>query len=42
MKINEPKGEITTQNIKQMQHELLYLKQEVDFLKKVLKTDTDP
>lgn len=42
MKINEPKGEITTQNIKQMQHELLYLKQEVDFLKKVLKTEKDP
>lgn len=42
MKIKEPEGEITTQNIKQMQHELLYLKQEVDFLKKVLKTGKDP
>lgn len=42
MKIKEPEGEITPQNIKQMQHELLYLKQEVDFLKKVLKTEKDP
>lgn len=42
MKIKEPEGEITTHNIKQMQHELLYLKQEVDFLKKVLKTEKDP
>ena len=42
MKIKEPEGEITPQNIKQMQHELLYLKQEVDFLKKVLITEKDP
>lgn len=42
MKIKEPEGEITVQNIKQMQHELLYLKQEVDFLKKVLKMEKDP
>ena len=37
MKIAEPSSDITPQNIKQMQNELLYLRQEVDFLKKVLK-----
>lgn len=42
IKIKEPDEEISAQNIKQMQHELLYLKQEVDFLKKVLKTEKDP
>ena len=42
MKIAEPSSEITPQNIKQMQNELLYLRQEVDFLKKVLKTEQDP
>ena len=42
MKINEPSSDITPQNIKQMQNELLYLRQEVDFLKKVLKTEQDP
>lgn len=42
MKIKEPDMEITPQNLKQIQHELLYLKQEVDFLKKVLKTEKDP
>lgn len=42
MKIKEPEGNISPQNIKQMQHELLYLRQEVDFLKKVLKTEKDP
>ena len=42
MKINEPSSDITPQNIKQMQNELLYLRQEVDFLKKVLKTGQDP
>lgn len=42
VKIKEPEGDITPQNIKQMQHELLYLRQEVDFLKKVLKTGKDP
>lgn len=42
MKIKEPSDDITPQNVKQMQNELLYLKQEVDFLKKVLKTERDP
>ena len=42
MKIKEPPDAITPQNIKQMQNELLYLRQEVDFLKKVLKTEQDP
>lgn len=42
IKINEPSSDITPQNIKQMQNELLYLKQEVDFLKKVLKEGQDP
>jgi len=42
MKIKEPLDDITPQNIKQMQNELLYLRQEVDFLKKVLKTEQDP
>lgn len=42
MKIKEPEGDISLQNIKQMQHELLYLRQEVEFLKKVLKTEKDP
>lgn len=42
MKVKEPSGDITPQNIKQMQNELLYLRQEVDFLKKVLKAEQDP
>ena len=42
IKINEPSSDITPQNIKQMQNELLYLRQEVYFLKKVLKTGQDP
>ena len=42
MKIAEPPADIIPQNIKQMQNELLYLRQEVDFLKKVLKTEQDP
>ncbi len=42
MKIAEPSSDITPQNIKQMQNELLYLRQEVDFLKKVLKKEQDP
>ena len=42
MKIKEPDSEITTQNLRQMQNELLYLRQEVDFLKKVLKAEKDP
>lgn len=42
IKIKEPPNDITPQNIKQMQNELLYLRQEVDFLKKVLKKEQDP
>lgn len=42
MKIKEPNEEATPQNLKQIQNELLYLRQEVDFLKKVLKTGKDP
>ena len=41
-KINEPDIELTSQNIKQMQNELMYLRQEVDFLKKVLRTEKEP
>ena len=41
-KIQEVDSEITPQNLKQMQNELLYLRQEVDFLKKVLKKGEDP
>ena len=42
VKINEPDIELTSQNIKQMQNELMYLRQEVDFLKKVLRTEKEP
>ena len=42
IKLKEPSDDITPQNIKQMQNELLYLRQEVDFLKKVLKMEQDP
>lgn len=42
IKIKEPSDDITPQNLKQMQNELLYLRQEVDFLKKVLKAERDP
>lgn len=42
MKIKKTNTEATPENLKQMQNELLYLKQEVDFLKKVLKTGKDP
>ena len=42
MKIKELPDDITPQNIKQMQNELLYLRQEVEFLKKVLKKEQDP
>lgn len=42
MKIKEPTEDISPQNIKQMQNELLYLRQEINFLKKVLKTGKDP
>ena len=42
MKIREPDEEISEQNIKQMKNELLYLRQEIEFLKKVLKKETEP
>ena len=42
IKIKEPSNDITPQTIKQMQNELLYLRQEVDFLKKVLKKEPEP
>ena len=42
LKIKEVDSELTPQNLKQMQNELLYLRQEVDFLKKVLKKGEDP
>ena len=42
MKIKETDEDISHQNIKQIQNELLYLRQEVDFLKKVLKKAKEP
>jgi hypothetical protein len=42
VKLKEPTSDITPQNINQIQNELLYLRQEVDFLKKVLKKEKDP
>lgn len=42
MKIKEPEEDLSLQSIKQMKNELLYLRQEVDFLKKVLKMEKDP
>ena len=42
MKIKESEEDISPQNIKQIQNELLYLRQEVDFLKKVLKKEKEP
>ena len=42
VKFKQSDVEITPQNLKQMQNELLYLRQEVDFLKKVLKKEQDP
>ena len=42
LKIKEMDSELTPQNLRQMQNELLYLRQEVDFLKKVLKKEKDP
>lgn len=42
IKIKEPDEDISPQNIKQIQNELLYLRQEVDFLKKVLKKEKAP
>ena len=42
MKIKESEEDISPQNIKQIQNELLYVRQEVDFLKKVLKKEKEP
>ena len=42
MKIKEPELSNPEQALQQMQHEMLYLRQEVEFLKKVLKKDKDP
>ena len=42
MKIKEPELLNPEQTLQQMQHEVLYLRQEVEFLKKVLKKDKDP
>ncbi len=42
IKLKEANTDISLENIAQMQNELLYLRQEVDFLKKVLKTEKDP
>lgn len=42
MKIQEPDSEITPRNLNQIQNELMYLRQEVDFLKKVLNRDKEP
>ena len=42
MKIKEPELLNSEQTLQQMQHEMLYLRQEVEFLKKVLKKDKNP
>ena len=42
MKIKQPETVDSPQVIQHMQNELMYLKQEVDFLKKVLKMGKDP
>ena len=42
MKIKEPELLNSEQVLQQIQHEMLYLRQEVEFLKKVLKKDKDP
>ena len=42
MKIKEPELSNPEQTLQQMQHEMLYLRQEVEFLKKVLKKEKDP
>ena len=42
IKIKEVDSEITPQNLKQIQNELLYLRQEVEFLKKLSKKEKDP
>lgn len=40
--IKQPEAEASPQTIKQIQNELQYLRQEVDFLKKVSKQKEDP
>lgn len=42
IKIKEPELLNPEQTLQQMQHEMLYLRQEVEFLKKVLKKGKDP
>ncbi|MBR3002815.1 MAG: hypothetical protein IKF38_04575 [Clostridia bacterium] len=42
IKIKQPEAVDSPQVIQHMQNELMYLKQEVDFLKKVLKMGKDP
>ena len=42
IKIKEPELLNPEQTLQQMQHEMLYLRQEVEFLKKVLKKEKDP
>lgn len=42
MKIKEPEFDNSPATIKQIQNELLYLRQEVDFLKKVSQREKDP
>lgn len=42
LKIKQNIVENSPETLKQMQNELLYLRQEVDFLKKVLKKEKDP
>ena len=42
LKIKQNIVENSPETLKQMQNELLYLRQEVDFLKKVLQKEKDP
>ena len=42
MKIKEPEVLNSEQTLQQMQHEMLYLRQEVEFLKKVLRKEKEP
>ena len=42
LKIKQNIVENSPETLKQMQNKLLYLRQEVDFLKKVLKKEKDP
>lgn len=38
-KLKEPATEESPKSVEQMQHELLYLRQEVEFIKKIIKAD---